>query len=341
MSKNILPDDLPTKKRHVLISICVVIAICVISYLIDLKIVEMKADKNVTDVWKLHGSIASAILENLIAGVIAAVSLGLTFRWIIAFIDPRDRVIEISPSSITDRLRKNAQTARNYVFMGNTATFVSATILPILIDSALNKSYPRIVTLIMIDPVDASAVSSYSRFKNSVAQSQSKLCDQFIGKWVTPIYAPKIETPDEVIAKLISAIYIATFASLQKDMHVSIFLRRSFTPFRADMSDSEVVLTQESPTESAVAFASTGHFHGWYHKEAEAQQRQAIKIDLIAEQKGLQELNLVHPTEARLKVAQSIKAVLLHFPHLRKFANNQEIIELATDKVTKPSHSYG
>lgn len=341
MSESFFPDDLPAKKRHLYVTLWIVAAVCLLLYGIDWVLAQQKSNSNLADSWKSHITIISAILENLIAGVIAAVSLGLTFRWIISVIDPRDRVIEISSGSITERLRKNAQSTRNYVFMGNTASFVTATILPILIDSARDRSFQRMVTLIMIDPTDNNAVSSYAAFKNSVAESQAKMGDRILGKWVVPMYSPRTETSDDVIAKLISSIYIATFASLQKDMNVSIFLRRSFTPFRADMSDSEVVLTQESASESAVAFSSTGHFHSWYHKEADAQKKQAVSIDLSQEQSNLRTLNLAHPKDGKLKVEKSIEAVLKQFAYLNKFVGNKKVIKLATEKVVKPSRVYG
>lgn len=345
MSAPVLPDDLPERRNHVLIAVLSVATISILLYIFDCWLTECIAKEIALapkgeSTWSRQLTIVKAVVENLIAGALGTLILALIVRWIIMFVDPRDRVLEISPNAITSRLRTNAQSTRKYVFLGNTATFVTATAVPILVDLARQTGIPRTIALYMIDPMDMGAVASYAAYKTQVAHSNSIVADQTMGRWVTPQDNIRPETDDQVIAKLLAAIYLATFASLQSAVTVSIYLRRSFTPFRADMTDKEVVLTQESRIEPGVAFSSRGHFYGWYHKEADAQLMQATRLDLEGNRSALQNLNLVSPYGTESAIRASLISVVLLFPHLSPLSNRHAVIDLAIKRIKNPSHSY-
>lgn len=340
MSQDLLPNDMPARHIHVVVAVVLVSIICMLLYWADLHIAEAIDKNKISDEWKQHAVVIRAVLENLIAGAVAAILLALTYRSIVAFIDPRDRVIEISPSSITNRLIKNAQGTRNYIFIGNTATFVTAAVLPVLSDSVRMTGHPRSVTLVLIDLMDPDAVASYSAFKLSGRHTASKVADQHLARWVPPLNKPQVETSDQIAAKVLAAIYLAAFSCLQSGMMISVYLRKSFTPFRVDMTDAEVVLTQESESESAVAFSSGGHFYGWYHKEADAQRMQGIKVDIAGERENLRQLILVHPSSTKEEIKKAILAVANHFLHLSPIVKNEEVITLAAERVARPSHGY-
>lgn len=340
MSKDFLSADLPDPSRHILAAFLVVILVCsallVIDFFVVKKIAEQTALNN--DISILI--IARSLLENFVACAICAVLLAFMFKVIVAFIDPRDRVIEISSADITGRLRRNAKNANKYTFIGNTATFVTSTVLPIMVDKAREGGVAHSLSLYIIDPMDVISISSYSIFKSQVSHAKSKIADKEIAKWVQPLYAANKEEMAEVKAKLIAAIYLAAYAHMQSNMSVYIYLRRSFTPFRYDLTDSEVVLTQESASESAVAFSSRGHFYGWYNKEAKAQEAQSVRIDLQGENSNLHALNLVHPSAPLPKIIVSINNLVSLFPYLKPLSLDVDVIELAATKVSKPSHAY-
>jgi hypothetical protein len=107
-----------------------------------------------------------------------------------------------------------------------------------------------------------------------------------------------------------------------------------------DMADNEIVLTQESPSEPAVAFASRGIFYGWYHKEAAAQFTQATTIDFSGNRERMLHLHLAHPSHPIAAIKDSIIAVAQHFPHIRSLATMPQIVEMAATRVANPQHSY-
>ena len=341
MKSNLLPDDLPDKKFHVLLAVLSISLICAVLYWIDFSFVAGPLEAgNIASEWKLHSTIIRAVIENLIAGAVAALLLALVFRWIVIFIDPRDRVIELPQQRITDRLLRNALRTRSYIFLGNTATFVSSTILPVLCDTVRKNGQPRTITLVLINPMDDASVASYSAFKLGVKQAASKVADKHLARWVQPLDMPVSETSEEIKGKVLAAIYLAAYSSLQSGMAVSVFLRNSFTPFRADISDDEVVLTQESSDESAVAFSSSGHFYGWYHKEADAQCIQGFRLDIAGQREELRKLPFAHPNSSNAEIKIAIYSLVKHFQYLNLLSDNEDVISIATKRVSSPNHVY-
>lgn len=345
MSQPLIQDDLPVNTRHVFIAFFVVLFLSLIFYWCDMKAIselqnELTKNSNQETDFSRTLSIIRSVLENLIAGAWAALILALSFRWIVALIDPRDRVIEIPAGGIGARLRDNAKKTQRYTFLGNTATFVSATILPTLVDAAQLSGTPCKIDLYIIDPMDSLSVSSYASFKTQVSQARSAVANQTISRWVHPIFPTHIETDENVLSKLLAAIYLAAYTSVQSGIELRVHLRRSFTPFRADMVDSEVVLTQESANEPGVAFSHRGVFYGWYHKEAAAQLTQATTIDFSGNRVHLINLALAHPSDPINKIKSSISAIVQYFPYLSSLAIIPNIIDSAANRVANPRHSY-
>jgi hypothetical protein len=341
----LIQDELPANTRHVFIAFVVVVVLTLIFYLCDVQVIgaieeELAKQSGHESGWSRTLTIMRSVIENLIAGAWAALLLALSFRWIIALIDPRDRVIEIQAGSIGARLRDNARKTQRYTFLGNTATFVSATILPTIVDAAQLSGYPCKVDLYIIDPVDSISVACYASFKTQVSQARSAVANQTISRWVHPIFPTQTETSEKVLSKLLASIYLAAYASIQAGIELRVHLRRSFTPFRADMVDTEVVLTQESASEPGVAFSHRGVFYGWYHKEAAAQLTQATTMDFSGHRVDLINLNLAHPSDAIGAIKASIEAVLRYFPHLAGLAIIPNIVNLAAKRVANPQHSY-
>lgn len=331
---------MPDGQRRVAVTVIVVGLLCLFLYWLVLQAAEFANNEKTPQNWRQHAEIVKSVLENLIAGAIAAILLAITFKWIVALVDSKDRVIEITPSSITDRLLKNAAKTRSYVFIGNTATFVSAAVLPVLSDVNRTSGIPRSIKLILIDPMDSETLERYSEFKLRARHTASKTGDQYLARWVSPINTLKSESTEEITAKVLAAIYLGAYASLQSGMEVSIYLRKSFTPFRVDMTNTEVVLTQESSNESAVAFPAEGHFYGWYHKEADAQCMQATKIDIAGDRNGLQKLYLAHPNSSINEIKTSLNNLINNFSHIKNLGDNQNILNLAAKKISHPSHAY-
>ncbi|MCY1167886.1 hypothetical protein D9M73_78600 [compost metagenome] len=340
-SPELIPDDLPQAPRHAWVAVAIVLSLCVALYVLDVYLTGWIKDQNFPAAHRLHTEIVKAVLENFIAGAIAALLLALTYRWVIQLITSGDRVLEISPSQITERLLKNAKLTRNYVFIGNTATFVTASVLPILVDSASSKNGSnRTIALYILDPTDPSSVSSYVVFKDRVDRSISKVSDSHLAQWIKPNLGEPSETHIDVKAKILAAIYLAAYASLHQGITMTVFLRKSFTPFRADISDAEVVLTQESASEAAVAFSKDGHFYRWYQKDAEAQQDQSQKLDFTSRRSLLRGLMLAHPRDSKIDIELSLVRLLENIDHLTHLKAFPQVLQATTARISRPTHGY-
>lgn len=333
-------QDLPSSSRHRNVFVAAVAAVSVVLYLVDSYLISEMERSGSPAFLKHHGQIIRSILENLIAGAIAAILLALLYRTVVNLIDPADRVLEIDRGSITRRLIRNAAATRSYIFIGNTASFVSTAILPVLADTSRVTGHSRSITLYLLDPTCQDAVLAYANYKNGARLAQAKTADQTTARWVSPGRTLAPESEEEVIAKILAAIYLAAYAATPAGMHVAVYVRPWFTPCRADISDREVVLTQESASESAVAFSSRGHFYSWYQKEAEAHREQAVALDLSAHQFALRQLLLAGPSDSVIQIESAMVRLLGLFPHLHSLLTRAAAIHRAANLVARPVPPY-
>ena len=335
-----IQQDIPKSRRHRNAFVAIVTAVSIALYFLDLFLISEMESPSSSAVLKQHGQILRSILENLIAGAIAAVLLALLYRTVVNLIDPADKVLEIERGSITSRLVRNAAATRTYIFIGNTASFVGKAILPVLVDTSRATGQSRAITLYLLDPACQDGVVAYANYKNGLRLARAKMADQTTARWVSPGPTGAPESEDMVIAKILATIYLAAYAAIPAGIQVKIYVRPWFTPSRADISDREVVLTQESASESAVAFSSQGHFFSWYQKEAEAQREQATLLDLTALKSALRQLVLAAPSDP----ASQIEAALVRgrglFPHLHSLLTRVELIQTAAKLVANPVHPY-
>lgn len=283
-------------------------------------------------------SLLAAISDNVIAGMVAAFILAVLYRTIVQWVDPRDRVVEVRADEITRRLLRNADHTRSYTFVGNTATFVASSIIPLLCATSRKTGRSQAVRVFVINPLMDEVIDAYvlGKFRGMIAAS--KVASEETASWVRPVPNSRAsETPAAAKAKIISCLYLCAYAARHAGMSVELYLRGAFTPFRADITDREVILTQESPTEPAVAFSADGVFYGWYQKEVESLVGQCLRVDLMGS-KEIAGVVVVHPTSDRESVKRSLDELLEKvFPD---HSFEHEVIEMAIKKITLPGHSY-
>jgi len=333
------PDgDLPSHKRHVQTIGVVLLISLALMYWLDIS-VSTKAASGAVDVDKLRWGIAKAVIENLMAGIAAAFALAVAYRAVVRLFDPVDRVVEIGASEISGRLLRNARRTWKYTFIGNTATFVSASVLPIMLARAREARRGVVISIFIIDPRDEAAVHAYVSHKNRVRLARAQNADTYSPAWVRPSGQSNAEPPETTLAKLYACIYLCAYASKASGIDMGLFMRRSFTPFRADISETEAVLTQESSSESAVAFSSHGHFYGWYMKESEALQAQCERLDL-SPTGAIAQLALEHPTGSRANIKASLVTLLGIASRGKPFTPSPAVLENAVNRIIRPSHSY-
>lgn len=336
---------MPSRSRQVVAAVIAVAAFCTLLFFINIFVAKEIAKEvaippaGESD-WSRGLVTVKSVIDSLIAAAIAALLLSFIFKLIVNLIDPQDRVLEIAPSDITARLQENARNTQSYIFIGNTATFVTASIIPILVDIAQLTNFRRSVELFILDPMSDQAVKSYISHKKRVAIAISEIFDQKSTRWIQQMEVGKVDDEDQVAGKLVAAIYFSAFASLQTSMEMRVFLRASFTSFGVDMSDKEVVLTQESTDEAAVAFSARGEFYKWYKKEAFSQQGQAVCIDFSRMRNELKNLSLPHPSCRPEIIRSSLICLLRLFPYLSSLSERQYVLDYAVARIKSPTHSY-
>ena len=198
-----MSDELPTAKRHLRVAVALVILFIALCLWADWWSIEQasglaKLDQN--DVRISYLGTLRSILENLIASALAVLLLGLMYRFVIAWIDPADRVVEISAAQITDRLIANARKSQAYLFVGNTATFVTTAVVPVLTDAGRTASRSRTITLFLIDPLDQITVDNYREYSDRVAQEATKVSDATLATWIRPSSQGRTQSDSEAVS---------------------------------------------------------------------------------------------------------------------------------------------
>ncbi|MGU3626961.1 hypothetical protein [Comamonas sp. C24C] len=258
-----------------------------------------------TDNSKLNSIVKSTntIVENLIAGGVAAIILTLISDLILSFVDPKNKVEEISSSKISARLKLNANNTNNYLFIGNTASFVTKEIIPILFRKSFESHIKKNLSIYLLNPKCNDALEAYVSYKNRILFSDSK--GNFSYKECS-ICEGKKTSVDDVISTILCTIYMAAYVSQSNYVEVNVFFRSYFTPFRADISDVEVVLTQESKKDPAVGFSERGQFFYWYKKEADVLIYQSKKIDLNFLKLNNESTKITSPNDSNENIESSM-----------------------------------
>lgn len=264
-----------------------------------------------------------SILENLIAGGVAAIILAFISDYILKFVDPKNKVEEIPSSKISDRLKFNANKTNNYLFIGNTASFVTREIIPIIFKKSVETNIKKKVSIYLLDPSCDEAVKAYVSYKNRILFSDYKGQFGFKG---CELCEDKKTSVDDVIATIVCTLYLAAYVSQSNFIDVEIYFRKYFTPFRADISDTEVVLTQESKKDPAVGFSERGQFFNWYKKEADVLIHQSVKIDLNFLKTDNSSTRITNPTDEKNKIEESIDYIFSEvdfLKNIRKLIGNR------------------
>lgn len=327
--------ELPQSSRHFRAAAIATTVLVLVLAFIDIKLAENSQGSNFSG-----ADVLRSVLENIIGGAVAAFVLATLYRWIVRYLDPGDRVLELKATQITERMQNNARNSTRYLFIGNTATFVCASVLPILCDRARSTGRSISASIFIIDPREVDVVNAYVRNKDRIRIANSRPSDSEIASWVRPIEDRQPETPDEATAKLYACIYLSALAAKCAGVNITLNLKNFFSPFRADLTDEEVILTQESPAESAVAFSSRGHFYGWYDKEAEALEYQCETISLSGDEE-VRSVQLAHPSSSETEIGTSLDSLLLVALGRFKFSLTPNVRRLTVQRISRPQHSYG
>lgn len=268
-----------------------------------------------------------SIVENLIAGGVAAIILAFISDYILRFVDPKNKVEEIQSSKISSRLKFNAEKTSSYLFIGNTASFVTKEIIPIIFKKSVDTNIKKSISIYLLDPSCEEAVNAYVSYKNRILFSDSKGQHNFGG---CKLCESKRISEDDVISTIICTVYIAAYVSQSNFVDVDIYFRKYFTPFRADISDAEVVLTQESKRDPAVGFSERGQFFYWYKKEADVLIHQSTQIDLSFLKKENFSIKITNPTDSEKNIGESIDLI---FDRIEYLTNLKSSISLRYDHI--------
>ncbi|WP_298198188.1 hypothetical protein [Novosphingobium sp.] len=198
-----------------------------------------------------YGSLIRSSLDSLLSTIAVSAAIGTFFWWVRA--SDRARFGELFPDRIASQLERAAQEADEWDYVGHTARYVRARILPIL-GARTSRVGKRIaLNLVIIDPTNPKACQEYAAYRNT-SRSASIVPD--------PWTAKRVQT--ELLATMICLIRAkARFP----DLGITLGFAPSFGLWRFDRSNRMVMMTQEDPQQPAYYYEEGTRFFAYHSRE--------------------------------------------------------------------------
>ena len=252
-------------------------------------------------------------IVSLLSTIIVSGALATFFWW---FRPPPSRLPaggEIFPDTIGEHLRSAALEADEWEYVGHTARFVRASILPTLEKRAKSNGTQVKVRFVILDPTCGEVCEKYAQYR-TLSRSSS--------------IAPRPWTAEEVQVELLTSIICLIQAKAgQSNLDVHLAVTEQFTLWRFDRSDRQIIVTQEDPQQPAYRYLRGSRFYGYHRQECELIWSQAKVLP-------------VHPTTGHGRLSQDEIVRLLQKMFGRKLTHCETLIGKAYQMSEKPVAPY-
>jgi hypothetical protein len=199
--------------------------------------------------------LASSILDGLIATIVVSFVIAVTLWWTKP---PSDRIppgFEVPPTDISKELEEAAANTDEWAFLGHTGRDVRNRIFPIL--RRQSKAHKRQVNvrITILDPRNDKLCKDYAEYRNSVRSSEL-----FHTEWT------KEDVQKELIVTIAKTVRLN---AEQNNVHCELKYKNFVSQFRFDISDGQIMVTQEDPQEPGFAYPRGSLFFKYYKRESQ------------------------------------------------------------------------
>jgi hypothetical protein len=154
-----------------------------------------------------------------------------------------------------------------WYFKGGTGTFIRAVTLPECIENARRRNGTLDFRIEIVDPTDEGLCDRYARFRRSLSDRPDATGEL----WTVD------RTRKESYATILAACWYQQRSGLLK---VDVWLSPVMTTFRADLSSSCVVITQEDPSAPAIMIENDKIYYRRWNIELQYSREQARKVPI-------------------------------------------------------------
>jgi hypothetical protein len=154
-----------------------------------------------------------------------------------------------------------------WYFKGGTGTYIRAVTLPDCIENARRRNGTLDFRIEIVDPSDEELCNRYARFRRSL----SNLPDATGELWTVD------RTRKESFATILAACWYQQRSGLLK---VDVWLSSVMSTFRADLSSSCVLITQEDPSAPAIMIDSDEIYYRRWNIELQYSRDQARRVPI-------------------------------------------------------------
>lgn len=208
----------------------------------------------------------TATLDGLISTIVVSFVVAVTLWWTKPPLDRIPPGYEVPPTSISNTLETAAAVTNEWEYVGHTGRYVRSRIFPLLKKHSQQNNRPVRVRMTILDPRDMELCQRYADYRK-----RSRSSEVFKDDWT----AEKVR--DELVATVAATIELNSGVN---HIQCEIRFRSTLSHFRFDVSDDQVMVTQEDPQEPAFSYPRGSRFYDYYKRENQLVWSQCEPVDI-------------------------------------------------------------
>ncbi|ABQ07374.1 hypothetical protein [Flavobacterium johnsoniae] len=241
------------------------------------------------------------ILDNLTTSLFVSVFIGLFLFYIEVPSSEKKHEI-IAPNRLNEIFSKNQLNTDFWYFSGGAGRYTRAETIPKISKNSKVQNEHKTIKILLIDPMDDKLCKSYANFRNSLNSSKNEWNLNYVR--------------NEIIATICNAVI---HKSLNQMLEVDIFLKKTFSTLRIDLSKNNCVVTKEDKKEFALLIPNDTFLYKTYKEEILQVAKQCEELDMRCVMQDL-DIKEIKPSE--------IEEICLHF-HFNSKLEEKNFIEIA------------
>lgn len=247
------------------------------------------------------------LLEGLLVSLIVTTCIGSFIFWITPRTVANSVMEVVHPKDIGPLLKEATNISEFWIYKGACGRYTRSTTLPKMAAAAKNEGIGRDVSIIIIDPTLDMVCDEYATYRSSLKSANET------APWT------RNSVKEEIIGTAVSA---ALYARTEPLLGVTLHLMQSFSAFRLDISQGDVIVTKEEKTASALRAQSGTYFYKSYKDDVRLAKRQARAIDLSQSKLHTDELTPASIEKFATEVLNISKTDQLDYTRIVELAKN-------------------